>query len=781
MNIPTPTNTGKEGNARAAFSTKPAGRNPILNIITSGLEKVTSSILKADINESQERNAILVKTNDTLLNNSIELVRSHNSMLNELLGLYKSGEAFGNQLSADNNIPGIGDLPRSKVRPTKRTRTSQRTKQIRKRQARMRQSRNAARPSQASRIRNVVKSARTIIIDAAKSTSNVVRNTARVVGETASNTARVVGNTARTASNVARVTARTSIRVIGRLAGPVGAVILIADIAEGLKLLNEAASSLPANKRASLTNLIGSIQSNIETHNRLSSLLNSETNPEKITSLEDDLDKLGKDIAAQYERALEIAENLDKDYERERIRRPSLPERRSFVDILKTTVPQQEIPSTETPTPEMPAPTPVPPPPAPAAPETDGPVAAPVSPMPLPAPAAAPTTATPVPSVPAPAAAPTTATPVPSVPASVPAAAAATAIATPIPSPPAAAQQNVVDAPTANDAERLSEPDITLSSIRSGNQEQEVFDKVAYRADEITFESEEAIEQNGEAHFNIDGNRISAPNIGMSSSAGGSTNPTIPTNRPSPTGTTTSSVTNNGNIPVDSTGGITEIMSTGPGFNVVKFSDGRVERRTGSRNWRNNNPGNIEYGDFSRRHGAIGSDGRFAIFPTYEMGRQAKENLLFEGQNYRNLTIGQAITRYAPPNENNTAGYINSVATALSVPATTPLASLNQEQRRIMIRTMENVEGFRIGRIDVINGPTNGPSLVNQASGTGAGLAAASTSRDAREQQQQRQQPTTIIQQTNPPSQDNNRVPTQTPSARNDVDISTRLNQNFNS
>lgn len=746
MNIPTPTNIDKKGNARAAFSTKPAGRNPILNIITSGLEKVTSSILKADINESQERNAILVKTNDTLLNNSIELVRSHNGMLNELLGLYKSGEAIGNN-SGDNNIPSIGDLGRTKVRPTKRTRTSQRTRQIRKRQARMRQSRNAARPSQASRIRNVVKSARTTIIDAAKSTSNVVRNAARVVGETASNTARVVGNTARTASNVARVTARTSIRVIGRLAGPVGAVILIADIAEGLKLLNEAASSLPANKRASLTNLIGSIQSNIETHNRLSSLLNLETNPEKITSLEEDLDKLGKDIAAQYERALEIAENLDKDYERERIRRPSLPERRSFVDILKTTVPQQEIPSTETPTPETPAPTPVPAPPAipptPAAPATDGPVAPPVSPMPLPAPAMP-----------------------------------------PAPAAPAAPQQNVVDAPTANDAERLSEPDITLSSIRSGNQEQEVFDRVAYQADKITFESEEAIEQNGEAHFNIDGNRISAPNIGMSSSAGGSTNPTIPTNRPSPTGagTTTSSATNNGNIPVDSTGGIIEIMSTGPGFNVVKFSDGRVERRTGSRNWRNNNPGNIEYGDFSRRHGAIGSDGRFAIFPTYEMGRQAKENLLFEGQNYRNLTIGQAITRYAPPNENNTAGYINSVATALSVPATTPLASLNQEQRRIMIRTMENVEGFRVGRIDVINGPTNGPSLVNQASGTGAGLAAASTSRDVREQQQQqRQQPTTVIQQTNPPSQGNSRVPTPNPSARNDVDISTRLNQNFNS
>ena len=35
---------------------------------------------------------------------------------------------------------------------------------------------------------------------------------------------------------------------------------------------------------------------------------------------------------------------------------------------------------------------------------------------------------------------------------------------------------------------------------------------------------------------------------------------------------------------------------------------------------RNNNPGNIEYGDWARRHGATGSDGRFAIFESPEQG-----------------------------------------------------------------------------------------------------------------------------------------------------------------
>jgi hypothetical protein len=47
----------------------------------------------------------------------------------------------------------------------------------------------------------------------------------------------------------------------------------------------------------------------------------------------------------------------------------------------------------------------------------------------------------------------------------------------------------------------------------------------------------------------------------------------------------------------------------------------------GPRNRRNNNPGNIEYGPFAKEHGAIGTDGRFAIFPDEETGfRAMKKN-----------------------------------------------------------------------------------------------------------------------------------------------------------
>lgn len=89
---------------------------------------------------------------------------------------------------------------------------------------------------------------------------------------------------------------------------------------------------------------------------------------------------------------------------------------------------------------------------------------------------------------------------------------------------------------------------------------------------------------------------------------------------------------------------VIESLISGKGTSrVYGMADGSVETRTGgTRAWRSNNPGNIEYGSFAKSHGAIGSDGRFAIFSSYEAGRKAKENLLFEGKNYRNLTLDQA-------------------------------------------------------------------------------------------------------------------------------------------
>lgn len=143
---------------------------------------------------------------------------------------------------------------------------------------------------------------------------------------------------------------------------------------------------------------------------------------------------------------------------------------------------------------------------------------------------------------------------------------------------------------------------------------------------------------------------------------------------------------------------VSEVTRAGRGWTEVRMPDGSVVRRTGSRNWRNNNPGNIEYGSFARSHGALGTDGRFAVFPSYEAGRAAKESLLFESKGYRGRTIASAIDRYAPPFENDTNAYANAVARAVGVPVTTPMSELTPSQRQRMLDAMERVEGFRVGR-----------------------------------------------------------------------------------
>lgn len=73
---------------------------------------------------------------------------------------------------------------------------------------------------------------------------------------------------------------------------------------------------------------------------------------------------------------------------------------------------------------------------------------------------------------------------------------------------------------------------------------------------------------------------------------------------------------------------------------------------SGPRNRRNNNPGNIEYGIFAKKKGAIGTDGRFAIFPDEQTGFEAMKDLL-KSKSYRDLTIEEAIKKWAPAPEND--------------------------------------------------------------------------------------------------------------------------------
>lgn len=147
------------------------------------------------------------------------------------------------------------------------------------------------------------------------------------------------------------------------------------------------------------------------------------------------------------------------------------------------------------------------------------------------------------------------------------------------------------------------------------------------------------------------------------------------------------------------------VLEAGKGYTIVAGPNGQALRRVGTRAWRNNNPGNIEYGPFAKAQGAVGTDGRFAVFPTYEAGRVAKANLLWASKGYRGKTIGEAINRYAPPFENNTASYASTVARAAGASTNTPMASLSTAQRTLMLDAMERVEGFRPGTENGVAAP----------------------------------------------------------------------------
>ena len=161
-------------------------------------------------------------------------------------------------------------------------------------------------------------------------------------------------------------------------------------------------------------------------------------------------------------------------------------------------------------------------------------------------------------------------------------------------------------------------------------------------------------------------------------------------------------------------GDVIGVLGAGAGFTTIKLADGSIVRREGTRAWRNNNPGNIEFGNFAKSNGAVGSDGRFAVFPTYEAGRAAKENLLFSSSGYSGKTIESAINRYAPPNENNTNNYIGAITNAVGVPSSTPLSELTPAQRQQMLDAMERVEGFRVGSETPVD--PNDPNAVQLAS-----------------------------------------------------------------
>lgn len=95
-----------------------------------------------------------------------------------------------------------------------------------------------------------------------------------------------------------------------------------------------------------------------------------------------------------------------------------------------------------------------------------------------------------------------------------------------------------------------------------------------------------------------------------------------------------------------------------------------------SRGIRNNNPGNIRWGD--EWQGLVDkpqrTDKAFCQFTSPEYGIRAMIIILRNYQSKYGLrTITSMIKRWAPPNENNTQAYIDSVAQATGTGADRPI------------------------------------------------------------------------------------------------------------
>lgn len=142
-------------------------------------------------------------------------------------------------------------------------------------------------------------------------------------------------------------------------------------------------------------------------------------------------------------------------------------------------------------------------------------------------------------------------------------------------------------------------------------------------------------------------------------------------------------------------------ISAFPGIGTTRMyvgNDGNVyEASGGSRAWRNNNPGNLEDGKFARDNGAIGTDGRFAIFPDAATGFNAMAGLLATNA-YQNLTIEGAINRYAPPNENNVENYLKSIERQTGFPRSTPMNNLSKDNLLKLAKAMTKHEGNMSGK-----------------------------------------------------------------------------------
>lgn len=178
--------------------------------------------------------------------------------------------------------------------------------------------------------------------------------------------------------------------------------------------------------------------------------------------------------------------------------------------------------------------------------------------------------------------------------------------------------------------------------------------------------------------------------------------------------------------------GVKELVRSEGLSRVLRRDDGSLEtRQGGSRAWRNNNPGNLRYGNFAKSMGAVGADADgYAVFGDADSGRAARAKLLFESQGgkklktnadygaglgYQDKTLLQAVAAYVPPEDSNdTAAYQKLVLSAAGG-VNKRMGDYSPVERQAILGAFEKREGFRQGSVTVANSAVRLPAATVSA------------------------------------------------------------------
>jgi hypothetical protein len=118
------------------------------------------------------------------------------------------------------------------------------------------------------------------------------------------------------------------------------------------------------------------------------------------------------------------------------------------------------------------------------------------------------------------------------------------------------------------------------------------------------------------------------------------------------------------------------------------YSEQPVGLAGASRSFRNNNPGNLKFGNFAQAQGAIGKDANgFAIFPDIDTGTTAQRNLW--STTYADRPVGDVVRKAWV-----TPGGGQNYTQKLGIDPNQTFAQLEPQQQQGLLEAQKKFEGY---------------------------------------------------------------------------------------